>query len=87
MGEVAPVMLVNVTPPSAETCHCTVPLLAAAVKLAVVPLHDVRFEGLPVMVGALVTVSVAAVDVAEPQLLVKTARYCFALSALELVKL
>ena len=73
-------MLAKVTPPSLEACHCTVPLLAA-VKLAVVPLHDVRFDGFPVMVGALVTVNVAAVDVAEPQLFVKTARYCLLLSA------
>ncbi len=87
MGEVAPVMLVNVRPPSAETCHCTVPSLAPAVKLAVVPPHDVRFDGFVVIVGALVTISVAAVDVAEPQLLVKTARYCLALSTLEVVKL
>jgi hypothetical protein len=35
--EVAPAMLVNVTP-SVETCHCTVPL-AAALNDAVVPAH------------------------------------------------
>jgi hypothetical protein len=38
--EVAPVTLLNVAPPSVETCHCTVPL-AAAVKVAVVPLQAV----------------------------------------------
>ena len=38
---VAPVMFVKVTPLSVETCHCTVPLSAAAAKLAVAPAHTV----------------------------------------------
>src|SRR5712691_4737654 len=74
-------MFVNVVPPSVETCHCTVPLLAAAAKFAVVPLHAVWFVGLLVIDGAAVTVRVAAVVVDEPELFVKTARYCLPLSA------
>src|SRR6185437_3984516 len=61
---VAPPMSVKVPPPSVLTCHCTVG--------AGVPLADA------VMVGATVaalTVRVAAVVVALPALLVKTARY------------
>jgi hypothetical protein len=84
--DVAPLMLPNVTPPSVETCHCTVPL-AAALNDAVVPAQDVALVGFVVMAGAEVTVSVAAVVVAEPQPLVNTAWYCFALSPDAVVKL
>ncbi len=55
-------------------------LVAAAVKLAVVPEQTVVFEGLVVTAGRVSTVSVAAVVLAEPQASVKTARYCLVLS-------
>jgi hypothetical protein len=85
---VAPAMLPNVAPPSVETCHCTVGLpLEAALNDAVEPAQAVALAGFVVTAGAEVTVSVAAVVVAEPQLLVKTARYCFALSPDAVVKL
>src|SRR6185437_141037 len=78
---VAPPMSVKVPPPSVLTCHCTVGAgvpLADAVKVAVPPTGTDWFDGWPVMVGATVaalTVRVAAVVVALPALLVKTARY------------
>ena len=75
--EVAPETLLNVTP-SVLTCHCTVGVgtpLAAAVKVAVAPAFTVVLDGLVVMSGPAVTVSVAAVVVAELTLLVKVARY------------
>ncbi len=81
--EVAPPMLLNVTPPSVETCHCTVGLglpEAAAVKLALVPVQVVTFEGLVVTAGAVLTVRVAAVEVALEQVFVNTARYWLLLS-------
>jgi hypothetical protein len=70
------------------TCHCTVGVgkpLACAVNVAVVPATTVLLEGLVVTVGAVLTVSVAAadvaaVDVSELTMLVNTARYCFPLS-------
>ena len=76
--DVAPETLLNVAPPSVETCHCTVGVglpEAAAVKLAVEPALTVTFTGLVVITGPAVTVRVAAVVVALPTVLVKTARY------------
>ena len=74
---VAPLMLLQVEPPSMLTCHCTVGVglpVAAAVKVAVCPALTVTLAGLVVTVGAYCTVSVAAAVVAEPTVLVKTAR-------------
>ncbi len=68
-------------PESVETSHCTLGLgvpVAAAVKLAVSPEATVALEGSVVMTGAVVgtvTLRVAAVVVAEPTELVKTASY------------
>ena len=62
-------------------------MFAAATNEVDVPLHEVVLLGFVVTCGALVTVRVAAVVVAVPQLFVKTARYCFALSVVATVKL
>ena len=73
---VAPGMFAN--GPPVLTCHWTVGAglpLAAAVKVAVPPSHTVWLAGLVVTLGAVLTVSVAAVVVAVPELLVNTARY------------
>ena len=75
--EVAPVIFVNVTP-SVLCCHCTVGVgfpLAAAVNAAVAPADTLTLAGFVVIVGAKFTVTVAAVVVTEPTLLVNTARY------------
>ena len=67
-----------------ETSHCTVGVgepVAAAVKVAVVPEATVTLEGLVVTVGGAVTVRVAAVVVAVPTELVKTASYWSPFSA------
>ena len=75
---VAPLMFVNAEPPSVLSCHCTVALgsaLAAAVNVAVLPALTVRSAGGVVTCGTYCTVSVAAVVVAVPMELVKTARY------------
>ena len=74
--DVAPAMLLKFVP-SLDTCHCTVGTgvpLAAAVNVAVDPAHALALAGCVVIDGAVVTVSVAAVDVALPQLSVNTAR-------------
>jgi hypothetical protein len=76
--EVAPEIFVKLVPPFVLTCHCTVGVgvpVAAAVKVAVAPALTVAFAGLVVITGAVFTVSVAAVVVAEFTLLVNTARY------------
>src|SRR5205085_801285 len=73
---VAPEMLLNVAPPSVLTCHCTVGAglpLAAAVNVAVWPAATDWLVGWVVTDGAKFTVSVAAVLVAVPCELVKTA--------------
>ena len=73
---VAPLMALQVRPPSVLTCHCTVGVglpLAAAVNDTLAPAVTVWLVGWVVMVGAAVTVRVAAVVVALPALLVKTA--------------
>ena len=49
--------------------------LAVAVNVAVLPAATVWLLGLVVTTGAVFTVKVAAVLVADPTLLVKTARY------------
>ena len=61
--------------------------LAAAVKVAVWPALTVRLVGLFVTVGAESTVRVAALVVAVPTLLVKTAWYSLPFWAAVLVKL
>ena len=76
--DVAPLMGAKVVPELVETSHCTVGFgvpVAAALKLAVSPEATVAFEGSVVMTGGAVTVRVAAVVVAEPTELVKTASY------------
>jgi len=74
--------------PFVETCHFTlVEFVPAAVNVAVDPAQKLPLVGLVLIVGALVTVSVAAVVVAAPQVFVNTARYCFALSLAATVKL
>jgi hypothetical protein len=77
--EVAAETLLNVTPPSVLTCHCTVGVgepVAAAVKVAVWPAFTVWLAGCVVIVGGVgeFTVSVAAVVVAVPAEFVNTAR-------------
>ena len=84
------VSIVEVSPgmsekePPLDTCHCTVGAglpLEAALKLTIVPSQTVCVAGLLVTTGAVLTVRVAAVVAAVPQLFVKIARYCFPLSA------
>jgi hypothetical protein len=76
-------MLVNVVPPSVETCHCTVGVgdpVAEALNDTFEPAATVWLEGELVIVGAAVaavTVSVAAFVVALPNRLEKTARYSY----------
>ncbi len=75
----------KVVPESVEASHCTLGLgvpVAAAVKLAVSPEATVALEGSVVMTGGAVTLRVAAVVVAEPTELVKTASYSSPFSAL-----
>ena len=75
---VAPGMSLKVVPPSVETCHRTVGdgvPEAAAVKVAVLPVCIDASDGLVVTTGCVLTVSVAADVVDEPQVLVKRARY------------
>ena len=69
-------------PPSAETCHCTVGVGdpdAAALNEAVIPAVTVTLTGWLVIVGGAlggpVKVRVAALVVALPDELVKTASY------------
>ena len=74
---VAPLMLLQVEPPSVLTCHCTVGVglpVAAAVKVTLWPALTVALLGLVVTLGAYCTVNVALAVVAEPTLLVNTAR-------------
>src|ERR1700719_1425173 len=81
-------MFVNVTPPSMDTCHCTVlPTPSAAVNVAVAPAHAVWFDGFVVTTGAELTVNVAADVVTEAQEFVKTARNLLLLSVDAVVKL
>ena len=88
VGEVAPAMFDHVAPLSVETCHCTVAFVPSVeVNVAVLPGHTVRFAGEVGEGAEVVTVSVAAVVVAVPQLFVKTARYFLPLSAEPAVKL
>src|SRR5208283_2123117 len=73
--------LLNVTPPSVLTCHCTSGVgtpLAPALKLAMFPALTASELGLAKTTGAESTVSVAAVVVAVPALFVNTARNSFA---------
>src|SRR5665647_2956312 len=75
---VAPATLLKVAPPSVLDCHCTVGdgnPVAAAVNTAVPPAFTVTSVGFSVITGPAVTVSVAACVVAEPVVLVNTARY------------
>src|SRR6516225_6677449 len=75
---VAPLMLVNVLPPSVLTCHCTVGVglpVAVAMNETLPPAVTVWLAGFVVMVGVNWTVSVAAVLVTLPALLAKTAWY------------
>src|SRR2546428_257084 len=61
VGEIAPVILVKFVP-SVETCHCTVLFpFAAAVNVAVVPLHTVWFVGFVRIASGESTVSTAVV--------------------------
>ena len=72
---VAPGMFVN-EPPPCLACHCTLgegEPLAAAEKLAVLPAQTVKLAGLVVTEGAVLTVRVAAEEVLEPHVLLKTA--------------
>ena len=72
-------MLAYVAPLLVLTCHCTVGVgvpVAAAVRLSSVPTLTVWLLGLVVTTGSTgLTFSVAAVVVAVPAALVKTARY------------
>src|SRR5439155_24526588 len=73
---VSPTM--SVKPEPVLTCHCTVGAgvpLAAAVKVTLLPACTLWVSGWVVTTGVVLTVSVAAVVVAVPQALVKTARY------------
>ena len=89
MAAVAPEMLLQVLP-SGLDCHWTVGVgepLAAALKLAVCPAVTVWLAGWLVTTGGVLTVKVAALLVAKPAVLVKTARYRLPLSANCAVKL
>src|ERR1700735_186393 len=85
--DVAPAKFAK-APPPVLTCHCTVGVGepdATAVNVAIAPAVTDRFVGLEVIVGAVLfaafTVKVAAVVVAMPDALVKTARYWLPLEA------
>src|SRR5258708_22903532 len=87
---VAPATFWNVAPPLVENCHCTVGVgapLAAAVNTAVPPAFTVTSAGFCVITGPAVTVSVAAVVVPLPTVLVNTARYWLPFCDAEAVKL
>ena len=69
---------VQVAPPSVETCHWYVGAgvpLAATMNDVFEPADTVWLAGCVVIAGARLTVNVAAFDVAEPTLLLATARY------------
>jgi len=81
--DVAPERLVNVVPPSVDTCHCTVGaeqlggVEPAAVKVTAAGAVTVTLAGCVVMLGAThagLTVSVAALLFVEPPAFVNTAR-------------
>ena len=75
---VAPLMLAKLVPPLVLSCHCTVAFgsaLAAAVNVAVWPAVMVASAGGVVICGAKCTVKAAALVVAVPTELEKTARY------------
>ena len=77
-------------PPSVLTSHCTVGLglpLAAAVKVADCPAVTVALDGAVVIAGGVCTVRRAAVVVALPTALLKTASYRLAFWFAALVKL
>jgi hypothetical protein len=79
LGDVNPGASIQVMPPFADTCHCTVGVgvpLAAAVKVTVLPELTDWLIGWVVMTGAMagITVMVAALVVADPTELVNTAR-------------
>jgi hypothetical protein len=82
VADVALETLLNVAPPSVDTCHCTVGVglpFAEAVNVAEAGAVTVTLDGGVAIVGAdsgWVTVSVAALLVAEPTEFVNTARYC-----------
>ena len=81
---VAPLMLAQLEPALVESCHCTVGVGlpdAAAVKATVAPAVTVSLTGWVLTVGAYWTVNVAALEVADPALFVKTARYSLAFCA------
>ncbi len=89
MVEVAPMISLQLDPPLLLACHRTVGVgrpLAAAEKVAVWPAFTVWLTGWVVTSGAKLTVNVAALLVAEPRLLVKTARNCLPESAACAVK-
>ena len=77
MVDVAPAMLVNVRPPSADTCRWTagggVPVAAAVNDTSAPPVEEV-LDGFVVTVGGAMTVSVAEVLVTLPPVSVNTAR-------------
>jgi hypothetical protein len=78
--DVAPATLLNDVPPSVLTCHCTVGVglpLAAATNVTFDPALTLWLVGFVVTAGAKFTVIVAAVVVADPLALVKTARNLF----------
>ena len=72
---VAPGMFENVVPPSVLSCHCTVGVglpLAPAVKVTL-DAATIWLVGLAVTTGAVLTVSIAAEEVAVLHVFVKTA--------------
>ena len=74
--DVAPEMLVNPLPLLA--CHCNVGAgvpLAADVNDTEVPAQTFALSGLVVTAGAILTVSVATLEVVLPHVLANTARY------------
>ena len=81
--DVAPPMLLQVLPPSVETCHWTVGAgvpEAAALNVTVVPETTLWPPGCDVTEGGVDTVNTAAAEVAEPAEFVNTARYVLPLS-------
>jgi hypothetical protein len=78
--EVAPGMFVKLAPLLVLTCHCTVGAglpLAPAVKVTLLPALTLWLAGFAVIAGGVLTVSVAALVIAVPALLMNTARYWF----------
>ena len=75
---VPPATLLQVLPPSVDTCHCTVGVglpVAAAVNVAAAGAVTVTLVGFDVTTGVVLTVSAAGLLAMDPKAFVKIASY------------